>query len=227
MRHLGKHQHRFARTTAPRLWQEQHTLSGHHRFPVQQDHGKRGTRGYDGGKKINGRKRHILVDTNGFLLKVKIHAANVQDRAGARLLLEPLQAQENTPFPRLRLLWADRGYTGPLREWMQEHLGWHLHVVSYPTKHSVEDEFWQSVKQRRQAGVRGAALYVGLSLTRSVNGRMKVVPRRWVVERTFAWLGRNRRLSKDYETLPCSGEAFVYLAMIRLMLKRLGRHTLP
>ncbi len=109
---------------------------------------------------------------------------------------------------------------------MQENLGWRLHVVSYPTQRSVENEFWQSVKQCHQAGVQGAALYVGLSLTRSVNGGMrvmKVVPRRWVVERTFAWLGRNRRLSKDYEMLPSSGEAFVHLVMIRLMLKRLAK----
>ena len=157
---------------------------------------------------------------------MKVHAANLQDRAGAKLLLEPLAAQQQREaFPRLRLLWADKGYTGPLHEWMQENLGWQLNVVSYPTQHSVEKDFWQSVKQRRRAGVKGADLYVGLSLTRSENGRMKVVPRRWVVERTFAWLGRYRRLSKDYETLPCSGEAFVYLAMIRLMLKRLGKQT--
>ncbi len=184
-----------------------------------------GTRGYDGGKKINGRKRHILVDTNGFVLKVKVHAANVQDRAGAKLLLEPLvaQRQRDALCSRLRVVWADRGYTGPLNQWMQEHLGLQLRIVSYRTQQSVEDEFWNSVKQRRQAGVEGADLYVGLSLTRSVNNKMQVAPRRWVVERTFAWLGRNRRLSKDYETLPCSSEAFVYLAMIRLMLKRLDK----
>jgi putative transposase len=124
----------------------------------------------------------------------------------------------------MRLLWADKGYTGDLREWMQAHLKWQLEVVSYPTQKSVEDEFWQVVKQRHQAGVTGPALYADLSLTRSQNGKMKVVPRRWVVERTFAWLGRNRRLSKDYEALPDSSEAFIYLAMIRLMLRRLHNH---
>jgi putative transposase len=152
-----------------------------------------------------------------------VHAANVQDRAGAKLLLDPLQAQKNTSFPRLRLVWADKGYTGPLDDWMQEDLGCRLEVVSYPTKPSVEEDFWQDVKQRCQAGVTGPELYVGLSLKRANNGSMPVVPRRWVVERSFAWLGRNRRLSKDYEMLPCSSEAFVYLAMIRLMLKRLGK----
>jgi putative transposase len=188
-----------------------------------------GVRGYDGGKKVNGRKRHILVDTNGFLLKVKVHVANMQDRAGARLLLEPLKRQRHAEkrstslFPRLRLVWADQGYTGPLDDWMKENLGCRLEVVSYPTPLSVEEDFWSSVKQRSQAGVTGPELYAGLSLKRSTTGSMPVVPRRWVVERSFAWLGRNRRLSKDYEMLPCSSEAFVYLAMIRLMLKRLGQ----
>ncbi len=158
---------------------------------------------------------------------MKVHAANVQDRVGAKLLLEPLQEQaqspEGTSFPRLRLIWADKGYTGALDDWMEENLGCRLEVVSYPTRPSIEEEFWQTVKQRSQAGVTGPELYVGLSLRRSTTGSMPVVPRRWVVERSFAWLGRNRRLSKDYEMLPCSSEAFVYLAMIRLMLKRLGQ----
>ena len=128
-------------------------------------------------------------------------------------------------FPRLRIVWADKGYTGALDDWMQEHLGCRLEVVSYPTRQSVEGDFWQAVKQRRQDGVTGPELYVGLSLRRSTTGSMPVVPRRWVVERSFAWLGRNRRLSKDYEMLPCSSEAFVYLAMIRFMLRRLGKQT--
>lgn len=225
---VGKDQHGFARTTQGRFGQTKHAFGGHHRFAVQQDHGKGGTRGYDFGKKINGRKRHILVDTNGLVLKVKVHPANVQDRAGAKLLLEPLIAagQSGAVFPRLRLVWADRGYTGALQEWMQEHLGWRLDIASYPTDRSVKEEFWDTVRKRRQAGAQGAALYAGLSLTRSVKGNMKVVPRRWVVERTFAWLGRNRRMSKDYESLSCSGEALIYLAMIRLMLKRLAKHKL-
>ena len=159
------------------------------------------------------------------MLKVNVHPAHLQDRAGARLLLEPLvpEKSDSQSFPRLRLVWADKGYTGALREWMQEHLGWKLDVVHYPTQKSLEDGFWQAVKQRHQAGVMGPALYANLSLTRSEQGKMKVVPRRWVVERTFAWLGRNRRLSKDYEALPASSEAFIYLAMIRLMLKRLNK----
>src|SRR4028119_1633923 len=182
-----------------------------------------GPRGYDAGKKVNGRKRHLLVDTMGLVLKAKVHEAHIHDRAGAKVLLQPLISKQDTAslFPRMRRMWADRGYRGPLDDWLREHFGWQLEIVQYPTQKSVEDEFWQNVHDRHKAGVKGPALYVGLSLRRSEEGKMKVAPRRWVVKRTFAWLGRNRRLSKDYEALPSSGEAFVYVSMIRLMLKRL------
>jgi putative transposase len=182
-------------------------------------------RGYDGGKRVNGRKRHLLVDTNGFVLKVVVHPANMHDRMGARLLLRDLVSEEGRRplFPHMRMLWTDRGYLGPLKEWIQETLGWQLEVAPKQTAEDIEEEFWQSVKQRKQAGARGPELYAGLMWRRTAGGVMKVRPKRWVVERTFAWLGRSRRLSKDYEMLPCSSEAFVYLAMIRLMLKRLGK----
>ena len=149
----------------------------------------------------------------------------MQDRAGARLLLGGLISEEGCAplFPRMRLLWTDRGYTGPLTDWLQQSLGWQLEVAEYATEQTIEGDFWHSVRQRHQAGLKGAALYAGLSWTRTVGGRMKVAPHRWVVERTFAWLGRSRRLSKDYEALPSSTEAFVYVSMIRLMLKRLGK----
>lgn len=125
----------------------------------------------------------------------------MQDRAGAKLLLAPLieAGRSGAVFPRLRLVWADRGYTGALQEWMQEHLGWHLDIASYPTERSVKEQFWKTLRERHQAGAHGPALYAGLSIKRAVKGNMKVVPRRWVVERTFDWLGRNRRMSKDYE----------------------------
>ena len=101
-----------------------------------------------------------------------------------------------------------------------------MEVAPKRTKETAEADFWQSVKERKQAGIAWVELHAGLLWKRTVGGTLKVIPRRWVVERTFAWLGRNRRLSKDYEMLPCSGEAFVYLAMIRLMLKRLGKQKL-
>jgi len=141
--------------------------------------------GYDAGKKIKGRKRHLLVDTMGLVLMVVVHVANIQDRDGARLLL----AKAKGLFPRLQRIWADGGYAGKLIGWVQETCGWVLEII------------------KRSDVVKG----------------FKLLPRRWVVERTFGWLGRNRRLSKDYERLPESSEAMVYWAMTRLMVRRLTR----
>jgi len=144
-----------------------------------------GEHGYDAGKKINGRKRHLLVDTMGLVLMVVVHTANIQDRDGARLLL----AKAKGWFPRLQRLWADGGYAGKLIDWLQETCGWVLEII------------------KRSDAVKG----------------FKLLPRRWVVERTFGWLGRYRRLSKDYERLPGSSEAMLYWAMTRLMVRRLAR----
>ena len=141
--------------------------------------------GYDAGKKIKGRKRHILVDTMGLVLMVVVHVANIQDRDGARLLLSKAKGL----FPRLRRIWADGGYAGKLIGWVQETCGWVLEII------------------KRNDVVKG----------------FKLLPRRWVVERTFGWLGRYRRLSKDYERLPESSEAMVYWAMTRVMVRRLAR----
>ena len=132
---------------------------------------------------MNGRKRHIVVDTMGLLLIVVVHAASIQDRDGAKLVLHKLLGR----FPRLQLIWADGAYAGQLVAWAFILGGWVIEVVKR-TMHSHSFE---------------------------------VLPRRWVVERTFGWLGRNRRLSKDYEELPESSEAWVHIAMIHLMLKRL------
>jgi putative transposase len=149
-----------------------------------------GEHGYDAGKKINGRKRHLLVDTMGLVLMVVVHTANIQDRDGARLLL----AKAKGLFPKLQRIWADGGYAGKLIGWLQETCGWVLEII------------------KRSDAVKG----------------FKLLPRRWVVERTFGWLGRYRRLSKDYERLPGSSEAMVYWAMTRLMVRRLARqHGTP
>jgi len=142
-----------------------------------------GERGYDAGKKVSGRKRHILVDTIGLLLLVVVHQASVQDRDGAKLVLAKVKDQ----FPRLKLVWADGGYAGQLIEWVKEQLQCVLEIV------------------KRRDDVRG----------------FHVLPRRWVVERTLAWLSRHRRLSKDYERLAETSETFVYAAMMHLMLRRL------
>jgi putative transposase len=140
-------------------------------------------RGYDAAKKVKGRKRHILVDTIGLLLIVVVHTANIQDRDGAKLVLD----QVKDVFPRLELIWADAGYSGKLVDWVNSVCGWMLEIV------------------KRNDDVKG----------------FQVLPRRWVVERTFGWLGRYRRLSKDYEGLTESSQAFIYAAMIHIMVKRL------
>jgi transposase len=89
-----------------------------------------GPHGYDGGKKLSGRKRHLLVDTMGLLLKVVVHAADIQDREGVKLLLEPIKGR----FPRISLVWVDNGYTGTGRTWIKEHMGWEVVVVSHPRR---------------------------------------------------------------------------------------------
>ena len=160
-----------------------HTQRRDPRQPVGQDGGKRGARGYDAAKKIKGRKRHIVVDTLGLLLAVVVHAADIQDRIGAKSVLRKLRGL----FPRLRLIWADGGYSGTLIAWTRRWCGWAL-----------------SILKRRDA----------------VSGFV-VLPKRWIEERTFAWFGRYRRLSKDYETLTQSSEAVIYLTMIHLMIRRL------
>ena len=141
-----------------------------------------GVRGYDAGKRTPGRKRHIVVDTLGFLLAVVVHSASVQDRDGVKLVLARLEGR----FPRLRLIWADAAYEAAVG-WAREFAGWILELVRKPDD---------------QKG-------------------FVVLPRRWVVERTFAWLMNSRRLARDYERLVESSEAMVKVSMIHLMLKRL------
>ena len=145
---------------------------------------KGGPRGFDAGKKINGRKRHIVVDTIGLIIAVVVHSAGIQERDGAKLVLLRVLGR----FPRLQLIWADGGYAGKLVDWVRDICHWTLQIVK-----------------------------------RSNASGFVVLPRRWVVERTFAWLGRYRRMSKDYEELPQSSECMIMIAMINLMSRRLAR----
>jgi len=147
---------------------------------------------------VNGRKRHILVDTIGLLLTVRVHPADVQDRDGATLLLAGLGER----FPRLAKLWVDAAYQGPCATWITETLGWVVEVVR-------KQRTWVRVPADQEPP--------------EMPSGFQVLPRRWVVERTFAWLGRYRRLSKDYEVLPETEETWIYLAMSRLMTVRLAR----
>jgi putative transposase len=143
-------------------------------------------RGYDAGKKVNGRKRHVLVDTLGLILLVLVLPASIQDRDAARQLLGTFFQQKTRR--RVKQIWADGGYAGALVA-LARRL-WHctIEIVKRTDAHAF-----------------------------------RVLPRRWVVERTFGWLGRYRRLNRDYERQAQTGEVMVYLAMIRLMLTRLGK----
>ncbi len=147
-----------------------------------------GVRGYDAGKKIMGRKRHLLVDTMGLILAVVVHPANLQDRDGARLVLEKLSGR----FGWLRLIWVDGGYAGnALAQWLKALLprrGLRLQVVKRTQLHTFA-----------------------------------VLPKRWIVERTFAWLSNYRRLAKDYEYHPANSEALILIAASKLMVARLAR----
>jgi putative transposase len=133
---------------------------------------------------VKGRKRHLVVDTLGLLLRVVVHAANISEDEGAKLVFQKLFGV----FTRLRLIWADAGYKREIIWWVIAYCPWTLEIIKRP---------------------RGAQAFI-------------LLPRRWVVERTFAWLGRYRRLSKDYEQLPEVSESWIYLAMIHLMTRRLA-----
>jgi putative transposase len=142
-------------------------------------------RGYDGGKKVKGRKRHIAVDTLGMIVAVVVHGAYWQDYEGAHFVLTKLREG----FHRLKVIFADSAYgKNGLPDWVKETFGWVLQTVLRPVE---------------------AKGFV-------------VLPKRWIVERTFAWLGRCRRHSKDYERTTESSEAMIYVTMIQLMLRRLA-----
>jgi putative transposase len=151
---------------------------------------------------VKGRKRHLAVDTQGNVLTVVVHAADIQDRDGAVLVLSDLLDR----FPRLRHIWADAGYRGKLVTWVQDTLGWTLEVVKH---------WW--------TGRTGFWVGPGRPEPPPIPSGFVPLPHRWIVERTFAWLITNRRLVVEYDELPSSSEARVYLAMSRLMITRLAR----
>jgi len=147
-----------------------------------------GPRGFDAGKKIKGRKRHIVTDTAGHLLAAKAHAANIQDRDGAPNLLASIRYL----FPWLRHVFADGGYAGDkLTTALARRGQWRIEIVK---------------RSNQSTG-------------------FHVLPRRWVVERTFAWLNRNRRLAKDFEATVASSETWIYLASVQMLARRLARST--
>jgi putative transposase len=145
-----------------------------------------GPRGFDAGKRVHGRKRHIVTDTNGLLLAVRVHEANIQDVHGAVALLEHLRIK----FPKLRHVFADRIYRGNQLVMALSHCGpWTIEIVERPQ------------------GVKG----------------FQLLPRRWVVERTFAWFGKCRRLAKDFEGSTATETAWLLVAHLRLLTRRLAK----
>ncbi|MBA3617086.1 MAG: transposase [Rubrobacteraceae bacterium] len=175
-------------------------------------------RGYDGAKKVKGRKRHLLVDTQGLVLKARLHSAEVQDREGIKLLLE-IAAWDRLPR-RLSHLWMDAGYTGEDKgaDWVQKVLGWTAEIVRHPPKLVTDEVMRIWVREWAKEGVA-----IDREKLQEPKYPRAFLPIRWIVERTFSWLSQNRRMSKDYERLPESGEAFIYVAMSRLMVRRLAR----
>jgi putative transposase len=173
-------------------------------------------RGYDGDKKIKGRKRHLLVDTEGFVLKAKVHSSKVMDYEGIKTLLRKADEQ----FPRLSHLWLDAGYRGEDKgkDWVQKTLGWSAELVERPRKPAPKDVLMAWGREWAKEGIA-----VDWKKLLPPEG-FQVLPRRWIVERTFSWIDHNRRMSKDYERFLCaSSEAFVFAAMRRLMVRRLIR----
>jgi putative transposase len=156
-------------------------------------------KGYDGGKKTWGRKRHALVDTNGNLMEVKVTAASDSDLEGSKKLFLRLKQL----FPRLKLLWGDSHYGLSLIEWLKEHIGRDMQILHGP---SIAAKPSTSSDQAKPAPSKGG---------------FQVIPRRWVVERSFGWITRWRRLCRDHEGLPESSEAFIKLSASRRMLSHL------
>ena len=169
-------------------------------------------RGFDGGKKVRGRKRHLLVDTEGLVVEAKVHSAKVPDQDGIKRLLEPARSR----LGRLIHLWVDAGYRGRGKEWVEQALGLEVEVVNRSPKPPPEKvlRVWarEWFKEGREMDLSKLPTRPGF----------ENLPRRWIAERTFAWISHNRRMAKVYEGLCSTGEAFIHASMTRLMVKRLA-----
>lgn len=170
-------------------------------------------RGFDGGKMVRGRQRHLLVDTEGLVVEARVHSAKVPDQDGIRRLLEPAHSR----LPRLSYLWVDAGYRGRGKEWVEQALGLEVEVVNRSPKPTPEKILRVWAREWFKEGHQ-----MDLSKLPTRPG-FENLARRWVAERTFAWISHNRRMAKDYERLCATGEAFIHVAMTRLMVRRLAR----
>jgi transposase len=178
---VGESEPGAARAGSQGGWTKHRTNRSDYRFAVGQDGAKRGRRGYDAGKKIKGRKRHIAVDTQGNLLAAIVHSAGIQDRVGARAVMMRLFRG----FDAITTIFVDGGYTGKLIDWARQMFGYKVEVVKRNELHTFQ-----------------------------------VLPKRWIVERTFAWLNWSRRLGKDYELRHTSAEAMIHIAFVHMLLRR-------
>jgi transposase len=180
-RFVGAGEQGPSRAGAQNAGPKRHAHRGDYRFALGQDGPKRGQRGYDAGKKIKGRKRHIAVDTQGNLLAAIVHSAGIQDRVAARAVLMRLFCR----FDTITTVFVDGGYTGTLIGWAKDMFGFTVKVVK-----------------------------------RNEQKTFQVLPKRWIVERTFAWLNWSRRLSKDYELRHTSAETMIHIAFAHQLLRR-------
>jgi len=180
-RRLGTCDQGAARARPQSEGPKRHANRGDYRFAIGEEGAKRGRRGYDAGKKIKGRKRHIALNTQGNLLAVVVHTAGIQDRMGARAVMMRLFCR----FDSITTIFTDGGCTGKLIEWAKDMFGYRVEVVKRNQLHTFQ-----------------------------------VLPKRWIVERTFSWLNWSRRLSKDYELRHTSAESMIYIAFTHQLLRR-------
>lgn len=176
----------FTKNFARTAWEGRRGYGRGSRQSERENDRKGGFKGYDGGKKIKGRKRHIVVDTLGFIIGVVISAASCTDREGLALMFYFLRGKVKWP----KLMWADGGYSGDEMARIAAANGVELEIVK--RNHKKGDGFVVQAK-------------------------------RWIVERTFGWLGRYRRFSKDYEYLTSTSECMIYLGMSRIMVRRIAK----
>src|SRR5262245_46253824 len=194
----------------PRRGREQEPSAGPIGRQAVKTTGVGGPRGFDRGKQVKGRKRHRVVDPEGLVLRAVVHPADIRDRDGVKLVLH---APIRRDFPRLRHVWLESAATGKGKgnDGIEQTLGWTVQIVAHrprPAKVWVPKDLPpEQIDWSKYLPPPG----------------FRVLPRRWVVERTFAWQSQQRRLSKDYERLCATSEAWISLTMIRLMVRRLAR----
>lgn len=172
-----------------------------------------GIRGYDGAKKISGRKRPLLCDVTGLALRATVHAADLQDRAAVPLVLDGVE----DAFPFLEHIWADQGDTGKGKSWIKEQLGWTVEIVQHPPRSRGK---WTIAPDADDPTM---GRFERIRFPPAKKKFRGIVPRRWVGERTFSWISQSRRLAKEYERLCETSEAMIYATMSRIMLRHLAR----